>query len=51
MGTPWFYGEFWPVVQVVSGEHCAVGRVEVQPPDPVGVQQVHETEERAAEAD
>ena len=32
-----------PIVEVVSGEHGAVCGVEVEPPDAVGVQQVHET--------
>ena len=32
-----------PIVEVVPGEHGAVCGVEVQPPDAVRVQQVHET--------
>ena len=36
-------GNGLPIVEVVSGEHGAVCGVEVEPPDAVGVQQVHET--------
>ena len=36
-------GRILPIVEVVSGQHGAVGGVEVQSPYAVGVQKVHKT--------